>query len=76
MSGRGGARARIFFAAIFFLALRAHAQDFFDRLDQSLTISTFDDQLRARVSGLLDLEYYHFPQPPPGLIRSGGCGKW
>ena len=28
--------------------------------------------MRARVSGLLDLEYYHFPQPPPGLIRADG----
>ena len=24
------------------------------------------------MSGLLDLEYYHFPQPPPGLIRADG----
>lgn len=48
------------------------AEDFFDELDQALTISAFDDQVRARVSGLLDLEYYHFPQPPPGLIRADG----
>ena len=39
---------------------------------EALTISLFDDQVRARVSGLLDLEYYHFPQPPPGLIRADG----
>ena len=48
------------------------AEDFLDDLDQTLTISIFHDQVRARVSGLLDLEYYHFPQPPPGLIRSDG----
>ncbi len=48
------------------------ADDFFDEVDQTLTISVFDDQVRARVSGLLDLEYYHFPQPPPGLIRADG----
>lgn len=48
------------------------AQDFMDRLDQSLTVSLFDDRVRARASGLLDLEYYNFPQPPPGLIRADG----
>lgn len=53
--------------------LRSLGQDeFFDKLDQALTLSVFDDQLRARVSGLLDLEYYHYPQPPPGLIRADG----
>ena len=46
------------------------AEDFLDRVDQALTISMFQDQVRARLSGLLDLEYYHFPQPPPGLIRA------
>jgi hypothetical protein len=50
----------------------AEAEDFLDDLDATLTISAFDDQVRARVSGLLDLEYYHFPQPPPGLIRADG----
>lgn len=48
------------------------AEDFLDEVDQALTISVFDDQVRARVSGLLDLEYYHYPQPTPGLIRAGG----
>src|SRR4029079_4793120 len=48
------------------------AEDVFDDVEQALTISMFDDQVRARVSGLLDLEYYHFPQPPPGLIRADG----
>lgn len=49
-----------------------NAEDFLDEVDRALTISTFDDQVRVRVSGLLDLEYYHFPQPPPGLIRADG----
>ncbi|MEO5717817.1 MAG: hypothetical protein ABIR29_04515 [Chthoniobacterales bacterium] len=48
------------------------AEDFLDDVDRALTISAFDDQVRARVSGLLDLEYYHYPQPPPGLIRAEG----
>ncbi|MEP6974955.1 MAG: hypothetical protein ABI897_05805 [Spartobacteria bacterium] len=50
----------------------ASGQEFIDRLDRSLTISVFNDQVRARVSGLLDLEYYNYPAPPPGLIRAEG----
>ena len=50
----------------------ASAEDFLDRVDQTLTISLLHDQVRTRISGLLDLEYYHFPQPPPGLIRADG----
>ena len=45
--------------------------DFFDQLDTALTISAFQDNLRARLSGTLDLEIYHFEQPAPGLIDSG-----
>ena len=48
------------------------AQDFIDQLDQNLTYSAFNDNVRARVSGTLDLEYYHFEQPPPGLIDADG----
>src|SRR5438046_1191057 len=44
--------------------------DFFDRLDTALTISAFQNNLRARLSGTLDLEIYNFEQPPPGLIIS------
>ena len=44
--------------------------DFLDRLDTTLTISAFQDNLRARLSGTLDLEVYHFEQPAPGLIDS------
>src|SRR6059036_2355633 len=44
--------------------------DFFDRVDTALTISAFHDNLRARLSGTLDLEIYHFEQPAPGLIDS------
>src|SRR5256884_387275 len=44
--------------------------DFFDRLDTALTMSAFRDNLRARLSGTLDLEIYHFEQPAPGLIDS------
>jgi hypothetical protein len=44
--------------------------DFLDRLDTALTISVFHDNFRARLSGTLDLEIYHFEQPAPGLIDS------
>ena len=45
--------------------------DFLDRLDSTLTISAFQDNFRARLSGTLDLEVYNFEQPAPGLIDSG-----
>jgi hypothetical protein len=44
--------------------------DFLDRLDAALTVSAFQDHLRARLSGTVDLEFYHFQQPAPGLIDS------
>src|SRR4029077_8135805 len=44
--------------------------DFLDRADTALTISAFQDNLRVRLSGTLDLEVYHFEQPAPGLIDS------
>jgi hypothetical protein len=44
--------------------------EFLDRLDTALTLSAFEDKLRARLSGTLDLEFYNFQQPAPGLIDS------
>jgi hypothetical protein len=44
--------------------------DYFERLDNALTVSAFRDNLRVRLSGTLDLEIYHFEQPAPGLINS------
>ncbi len=55
------------------LACTAYAfdvDDYFDRLDTALTISAFHDNLRARLSGTLDLEIYNFQQPAPDLIDS------
>ena len=46
------------------------AQDFFDRVDETLTISAFQDNFRARLSGLIDLEFYQIDEPPVGLIYS------
>jgi hypothetical protein len=44
--------------------------DLLDRLDTTLTAAAFQDNLRVRLSGTIDLEGYHFQQPPPGLIDS------
>ena len=46
----------------------AKGQDFLDRLGETLTFTALNDNVRARVSGTLDLEYYQFQQPAPGLI--------
>jgi hypothetical protein len=53
-----------------FTVLTMQAQDFLDRVDDALTLSSFNDNLRARLSGTIDIEGYHFQQPPPGLIDS------
>lgn len=49
-------------------AFIARAEDFLDRVDEELTFSAHDDQVRARLSGLMDLEFYHFSDTAPGLI--------
>src|SRR5882724_5259988 len=53
-----------------FTVLTMQAQDFLDRVDDALTLSSFNDNLRARLSGTIDIEGYHFQQPPPGLVDS------
>lgn len=45
-------------------------EDLFDRFDNALTIAAFEGNLRARLSGTIDLEAYHFQQPAPGLTDS------
>jgi hypothetical protein len=44
--------------------------DLLDRLDNALTIAAFGGDLRARLSGTIDTEFYNFDQPAPGLIDS------
>jgi hypothetical protein len=59
--------------SLYLLACPAQAfelDDLFDRLDGALTIAAFQDNLRAHLSGTLDLEAYHFDQPAPGLVDS------
>src|SRR6201984_2973231 len=63
------------FTALIFCAVTAAAQtvdveNFFEQLDTALTGTAFQDNLRARLSGTLDLEAYYFQQPAPGLIDS------
>lgn len=45
-----------------------HAEDFLDRVDEALTFSALGDNVRLRLSGTLDLEYYHLDQPVSGLF--------
>ena len=51
-----------------FAAAGPWGQDILDRLDDALSVSTYDGRVRARVSGLLDVEGYYFEHPAPGLI--------
>ena len=46
----------------------ARADDWLDRLDESLTFATDDGALRARFSGLVDFEAFHLRQPAPGFL--------
>src|SRR3954467_11584822 len=48
---------------------RLGADDLLDRLEQSLMASAFQAELRARLSGTLDLEQYRVQLPAPGLIQ-------
>ena len=51
-------------------ACTACAFDSDDLLDSTLTISGLHDNVRVRLSGTVDLEFYNFQQPAPGLIDS------
>jgi hypothetical protein len=66
-------KCRGFFVLAWALALlptsRA-ADEFFDQIDDALTVSAFDAQVRARLSGVVDVENYWIQRPPPGLIFS------
>ena len=42
----------------------------FDRLEQALTFSASESQLRARISGTIELEGYDVQLPPPGVIQT------
>ncbi len=67
---------RILSFCLFACTARAiEIDELFDRLDQALTFGAltfgaFHENVRARLSGTVDLELYHFEQPAPGLIDS------
>ena len=63
---------RLIALSLAFACTEVVAQDFLDQLGERLTITAFDDQLRVRFSGTLDLEYYNYSQPPPGVIFAEG----
>jgi hypothetical protein len=66
-----------FLRCLIFLLLwkmAANGQEFLDRLDEHLSWSSADNNIRARLSGTFDLEFYRFEQPPPGLIDADGRG--
>lgn len=64
-------KARIFSLCLFACTACAFdVDDSLDRLDSVLTISGFQENLRARLSGTLDLEFYNLQQPAPSLIDS------
>jgi hypothetical protein len=58
----------VFGVLVALTATRLAAEDFLDQIDDALTINAFDGNVRARLSGLFDLEVYRFDLPPPGLI--------
>jgi hypothetical protein len=53
-------------------ALLHAGDDLLDRAEQALSVSAFNDSVRARLSGTVDLEGYSFPQPAPALIDADG----
>src|SRR5213596_3308342 len=62
---------RVFSFCLLACTVRAfEIDDFFDRLDNALTIAAFEGNLRTRLSGTIDTEFYNFQQPAPGLIDS------
>src|SRR5512137_1394823 len=63
-------RARAVLCSLLAPLAALHGEDFLDRVDETLTFSGFEDRARVRLSGTLDLEYYHITQPPFGLVKS------
>src|SRR3984893_17839318 len=51
-------------------ATRLAADDFLDQVGDTLTMNAFHGNVRARVSGLFDLEFFQIAQPAPGLIET------
>ena len=59
------------FAAICLVTCAAQAatsDEILDKLDDFLTVNLLHGNVRARLSGTIDLEAYSLPQPAPGLL--------
>jgi len=56
------------FCCLLGLSASLGAEEWLDRLDETLTVSAFDENVRARLSGTIDIEGYALQQPPPGLL--------
>jgi hypothetical protein len=59
-------------AGMTWAAASVFAQDSLDRVTDALSFSSFNDQLRTRISGLADAEFYYFDGAAPGLIDTSG----
>jgi hypothetical protein len=55
-------------AGLFASAAMCRGQEWLDRFDDHLSLSSKDGLFRARLSGLVDLEGYYVDQRPPGLL--------
>ncbi|HVT72134.1 MAG TPA: hypothetical protein VHD61_03290 [Lacunisphaera sp.] len=53
-------------------AVAGRADDWLDRVDDSLTWTADHERVRARLSGLAELEFYDFSDPAPGLLHADG----
>lgn len=58
----------LFALAAFSSVAWASSDDVFDGIRDALSYSGYDNQVRARLSGTLDLEEYWFQEPAPQLI--------
>ena len=65
--------SRIFLLLLVVGIIRAGAaEDFFDRVENALSMSAADERVRLHFSGALDLEQYAFQTPAPMLLRTSG----
>ena len=51
-------------------AIARGADEWLDRVDDALTTAAWNDTVRLRLSGAVDLEEYEFDRPAPGLIST------
>jgi hypothetical protein len=57
-------------ALLAFASTASAADEWLDRLDEKLTLSSPEGAVRVRLSGFADLEYYHLPRPAPALLET------